>query len=117
MFNSRDSQYDYNPNKKEYIEVPYSIKTVVELKEDENVLAKICHYRIVVEDYKQIIYVGLTSNVYNNSLEPEYEITSEELINNWTKTKKIIIEKIDESDKFIIPIPGLSEYKKIKRLF
>ena len=40
MINSRDPYIEYN--KKESIEVPSSIGTVVELKEDPTVLAKIC---------------------------------------------------------------------------
>ena len=61
MFNSRDSYTDYNPNKKEMIEVPYMIGTIVELKDNSDVLAKICQYRITIKNSHKIIYVGLAT--------------------------------------------------------
>ena len=41
MINSRDSANTWRPDQKEQIEVPFSVGTVVEIKEDQNVLAQI----------------------------------------------------------------------------
>ena len=115
MINSRDSYTDYNPNKKESIEVPYEIGTIIELKENPNILARICQYRITVEHYKKIIYAGLNTNIYEKELEIECEITTDELKEKWRKTDRIIIGKLD-SENFL-QIPGFSKYlKKEKKL-
>lgn len=115
MINSRDSYTDFNPNKKEIIEVPYMLGTIIELKENPDVLAKICQYRISVEHYTQVINVGLTTKIYEKDTEIESEITSEELLEKWKKTNKIIIGKLD-SENFI-RIPGFSEhFEKSKKL-
>ncbi len=122
MINSRDSYVEYNPNKKESIDVPFSIGTVVELKEDPTVLAKICQYRITNEGIGQVIRVGLSYalNRIDNEQTREnlnlafrmpqkfivveftnlldVEITTQELKKQWKKTDKIIIGKIN-SDK------------------
>ena len=45
MINSRDSANTWNPNKKEQIEVPFSVGTIVELKENPSVLAEIIGHR------------------------------------------------------------------------
>jgi len=92
MINSRDSYSEFNPNKKESIEVPYAIGTIVELKENPNVLAKICQYRI---DYRRIINVGLSLDIYSKNTETNYEITNEDLEKNWKKTDRIIFGKLD----------------------
>lgn len=108
MINSRDSYTDYNPNKKENIEVPYMIGAVVELKDNSDVLAKICQYRIIIKNSHKIIYVGLATKYYERDVEPDYEITSEELMERWKKTDKMLIGKIDH-DK-CIRIPGFDKY-------
>jgi len=108
MINSRDSYTDFNPNKKELIEVPYRIGTVVELIDNPSVLARICEYRITIENLKQVINVGLSCNIYDEETNIDYEITVEELIEQWKKTDKIIFRKIDSLDsKRFIKIPGL----------
>lgn len=136
MINSRDSYTDFNPNKKEIIEVPYCIGTIIELKDNPDVLAKICQYRIGIN---QEIRVGLSKalNILENNSSVEkpqslftipqkfiatdfsdsvdFEITTQELEGKWRKTDRIIIGKLDQH-KFN-GIIGLSEYyKKSKKL-
>ncbi len=118
MINSRDSYNEYNPNMKNSIEVPFSIGAIIELKEDPAVLAKICQYRITNE----AIRVGLSYalNKIDNEQTSENsnlafrmsqkfiaveftdlldaEITTQELDEQWQKTNKVIIDKIN-SDK------------------
>ena len=115
MFNSRDSYTDYNPNKKEMIEVPYMIGTIVELKDNSDVLAKICQYRITIKNSHKIIYVGLATKQYERDVELYYEITSEELLEKWKKTDKMLIGKIDR--KKCIRIPGFDRYYCKKKEF
>ena len=113
MINSRDSYVEYNPNKEESIKVPFSMGTIVELKEDPAVLAQICQYRITNEG----ISVGLSYalNRINNGQENsnstfripqkfvtveftnllDSEITTKELYEKWQKTKNIVVGKID----------------------
>ena len=105
MINNRDSYTDFNQNKKEIIEVPYRIGTIVELKKDENILAVICQYRITVEGYKQVVNVGLSSNIREKNPKMECEITVEELIEKWKKTDKIIIGKLNPDDYIHIGMP------------
>lgn len=116
MINSRDSYTDFNPNRKESIEVPYGIGTIIELKDNPDVLAKICQYRINIENLRLVIYVGLNTNIYEKESEIDCEITAEELEEKWKKTDKIIIGRLNP-DNFI-RIPGFSEHfeneKKLK---
>lgn len=84
------------------------IGTVVELKDNSDVLAKICQYRITIKNSHKIIYVGLVTKYYERDVEPDYEITSEELMEKWIKTDKMLIGKIDH-DK-CIRIPGFDKY-------
>lgn len=115
MFNSRDTFTNFNPNRKEIIEVPYEIGTIIELKDNPNVLAKICQYRITVEHYAKVIIVGLSSQIYGDKSEIEKEISIDELEEKWEKTSRIIIGKLD-SENFI-HIPGFSEcFEKTKKL-
>lgn len=119
MINSRDSYIEYNPNKKETIEVPYHIGTILELKENPLVLARICQYRIGLD---QELKVGLNQSIdllyddnsneisqspfkipqrfvavdFSDSL--DIEITTQELQEKWQKTQKIVIGKIDYDD-------------------
>lgn len=110
MINSRDSYTDFNPNRKESIEVPYRIGTIIELKNNPDVLAKICQYRITVEHLRLVIYVGLNTSIYEKEWEIDCEITAEELEEKWKKPDKIIIGRLD-LDNFI-RIPGFSEHFK-----
>ena len=115
MINSRDSYTDYNPNKKESIEVPYEIGTIIELKENPDVLARICQYRITVEHFKKVIYVGLNTNIYEKESETDCEIISEELEEKWRKTNRIIIRKLDPEN--FLRISEFSEhFEKEKKL-
>lgn len=115
MINSRDSYADYNPNEKESIEVPYGIGTIIELKENPDVLAIICQYRITVEHLKKVIYVGLNTNIYEKESDIDCEIISEELEENWRKTDRIIIRKLNPEN--FLQIPGFSEhFEKEKKL-
>ena len=119
MINSRDS-YNNETNSKEIIEIPYSIGTVVELKKNTSILAKICEYKIT----EQETIVGLSQAI--DTLEANQEIGDRELIfempkkfiaidftdsidleisvkeleENWQKTNKIAIGTIN-SDKYI----------------
>ena len=103
MINSRDSYTDLSPNRKESIEVPYRIGTIVELKDNPDVLARINQYRITVEDYRQVINVGLNTDIYENEDENLREITVEELEENWKKADRIIVSKIDSDNCLQIP--------------
>ena len=117
MINSRDSYSEYNPNKKESIDVPFCIGTIIELKEDPAVLAKICQYKITNKG----ISVGLSYalNKIDNEQTSENsnlafrmsqkfiaveftdlldaEITTQELDEQWQKTNKVIIGKINSN--------------------
>ena len=113
MINSRDSYIEYNPNKKETIEVPYHIGTILELKENPLVLARICQYRIGLD---QELKVGLNQSLdllyddkslFKNPLKfiavdfsnlIDIEITTQELQEKWQKTQKIVTGKIDYDD-------------------
>ncbi len=114
MINSRDSSNDYNPDNKELIEIPYSIGTILELKENPKILAKICHYRLFVENYKQKIYVGITTNIYEINNEIEKEISVEELLNKWKKPDRIVVAgKLDSENG--INISGTNkDFKKLE---
>ncbi len=103
MINNRDSSVNINPNEKYLVEFPYKIGTIVELKINSDILATICQYRILVKDYKTIINVGLSSDIHNLNPEVEYEITDEELKEQWKKTDKIIIGRINcENSKGLV---------------
>lgn len=108
MINSRDTYTDFNPNRKESIEVPYGIGTIIELKDNPDVLAKICQYRITVEHLRLIIYVGLNTSIYEKESEIDCEISAEELEEKWRKPERIIIGRLNP-DNFI-RIPGFSEH-------
>lgn len=111
MINSRDSYTAYtgfNPNRKESIEVPYGIGTIVELKDNPDVLARIIQYRITVEHFRQIINVGLNTNIYEDEDKIDCEITVEELEEKWKKPDRIIVGKLNPEN--FIQIPGFSEH-------
>ncbi len=110
MINSRDTYTDFNPNKKENIEVPYGIGTIIELKDNPDVLARICQYRITVEHLELVINVGLNTNIYEKESEIDCEITAEKLEEKWRKTNRIIIGKLDP-ERFL-RIPGFSEHSE-----
>ena len=119
MINSRDSYIEYNPHKNETIVVPYHVGTILELKENPSVLARICQYRIGLD---QELKVGLNQSIdllyddnsneisqspfkipqrfvavdFSDSL--DIEITTQELQEKWQKTQKIVIGKIDYDD-------------------
>ena len=113
MINSRDSSNDFKPNSKIYYEVPFEIGTILELKKNHDVLAKICQYRFYVANYKQEISVGLTSKIYDFDNKVEKEITVEELLSNWKKPDKIVVGRLDQENG--IKIPGLfSNTKKLE---
>ena len=115
MINSRDTYTDFNPSRKESIEVPYGIGTIIELKDNPDVLARICQYRITVENLKKVIYVGLNADIYEEEQKIDCEITTEKLEKKWRKTDRIIIGKLDP--KSFIRIPGFSEhFEKEKKL-
>ena len=108
MINSRDSYTDFNPNKKESVEVPYGIGTIVELKDNPDVLARIIQYRITVEHLRQIINVGLNTDIYEDEDQIDCEITVEELEEKWKKLDRIIVGKLNPEN--FIQITGFSEY-------
>lgn len=115
MINSRDTYTDFNPSRKEIIEVPYGIGTIIELKNNPDVLARICQYRITVENLKKVIYVGLNIDIYEEDQKIDCEITTEKSEEKWRKTDRIIIGKLDS--KSFIRIPGFSEhFEKEKKL-
>ena len=116
MINSRDSFIEYNPHKNETIGVPYHVGTILELKENPSVLARICQYRIGLD---QEVKVGLNQSLdlisddnsneiskspfkipqkfvvadFTDSI--DFEITAQELQEKWEKTKKIVIGKLN----------------------
>ncbi len=108
MINSRDSYTNFNPNKKKSIDVPYEIGTIVELKDNPDVLARIIQYRITVEHLRQVINVGLNTNIYENEDKIDCEITVEELEEKWKKPDRIIVGKLDPET--FLRIPGFSEH-------
>lgn len=108
MINSRDSYTDFDPNRKETIEVPYGIGTIIELKGNPDILAMICQYRITVEHCIRIINVGLNTNFYEDESKIDYEIPVEELSKKWRKTERIVIGKLDP-ENFLL-IPGFSNF-------
>lgn len=115
MINSRDTYTDFNPSRKESIEVPYGIATIIELKDNPDILARICQYRIIVENLKRVIYVGLNTNVSEEKQKIDYEITTEELEEKWKKSNRIIIGTLDP--KSFIPILGFFDhFEKQKKL-
>lgn len=115
MINSRDSYSEYNPNKKESIDVPFCIGTIIELKEDPAVLAKIFQYRITNEGISVGLSYALNKIVNEQTSENsnlafrmsqkfiaaefsdllDAEITAQELEEQWQKTEKMIIGKIN----------------------
>lgn len=86
---------DRNSDEKISIEFPYKMGTTMEFKEDANILARICQYRIAFENNENVIYVGLCFDVYSNNPVIHYEISSEELEKYWKKTDKVINTKIN----------------------
>ena len=98
MINSRDSYTDFNPSSEEIIEVPYRIGTVVVLKDNPDVLARIMQYRITVDNFRQVISVGLNTNIYEKEEMVNYEIPLEELEEKWKKTDRIIVGGLDSED-------------------
>ena len=94
MINDRDSYTELNPRRKYLVEFPYMIGTAFKLKSNTDILAKIVQYRVEVKGYKEIIHVGLTTDVYSSNTEVEYEIILDELEEKWQKTDKIV-EKIN----------------------
>ena len=105
MINSRDSYTDMKPNKIESYEVPFRIGTAVELKDNPDVLAIINQYRIIVVDYNRVIYVGLSNDVNQREGKVDFEITTEELLEKWKKTDRLIVGQID-GETYRIPELG-----------
>ena len=105
MINDRDSYTNLNPSEKISIEFPYRIGTTMEFKGDSDILARICQYRIVFENYKNVIYVGLCFDIYSNNSVIHREISSEELEKYWKVTYKIIITDLNSDDLIKIGIP------------
>ena len=115
MFNSRDSYTDLSISQKEFIELPYRIGTIIELKDNSDVMARICQYRITNDNLNEIIYIGLNTNIYEQDFEIDCEITLEELETKWKKTDKIIVGKLNPDN--YLKIPGLFEnFEKRKKL-
>ncbi len=126
MSNNNSSYTDFKCDKNVSIGVPYPVGTLVELNGNTNVWAKICQYRIVLENYKQVIYVGLSyeekynkDNVLNNSFDItnqlgleqiydfiDFEITIEELLEKWKKIAN------NEYEKSLIQVPIKTLRKK-----
>ena len=105
MINDRDSYTNPNPSEKINIEFPYRIGTTMEFKGDSDILAKICQYRIVFDNYKNVIYVGLCFDVYSNNPVIHREISSEELEKYWKITDKKIFTDLNSDDLIKIGIP------------
>ena len=117
MINSRDSYSEYNPNKKESIDVPFCIGTIIELKEDPAVLAKICQYKITnkgisvglsyalnkIDNEQTSKNSNLAFRMSQKFIAVEFtdlldaEITIQELEEQWQKTNKVIIGKINSN--------------------
>lgn len=71
---------------KYYIEFPYRIGTILEMKNNPKNLVEIRQYRITNEN----ILVGLSSKIYDVDSNLEFEITIDELNSNWKKTDQIV---------------------------
>ena len=112
MINDRDSYTNLNPSEKINIEFPYRIGTTMEFKGDSNILASICQYRVVFENYKNVIYVGLDFDIYSNNPVIHREISIEELEKYWKKTDKKIFTHLNSDDLIKIGIPMSDLYFK-----
>ena len=102
MFNSRDAYTNEFSDAKEVIEVPYKIGTVLELKEDANILARIVQYRIFVSGYKQVIMVGVNTNISERD-KIECEFSMDELLLKFHKTDKFLVENVSQDERLHIP--------------
>ena len=78
-------------NEKYSIEFPYRIGTIVELKQNPNILAEIKHYIVTTIDNKEIIIVSLSTKIHESDPDYEFEITTNELEASWRRTDKIIL--------------------------
>ena len=92
MINGRDAYLESKLNEIKNVNIPFALGTVIESKENPNMFAKIIQYRFSFENYIQVIYVGLTSNINDKKSVIDMEITTDELLNKWIKTDKVISE-------------------------
>lgn len=102
MFNTRDSFTDLNPKKGNYIEVPYVLRSVLQNKND-NSLIRVIHYRITVENYKSVIYVGINHDLSSADNTIEEEIKLEEIISNYKNVSDFFTSPLDlENEKRLL---------------
>ena len=117
MINNRDSSNNWNLDHKEIVEIPYSIGTVVELKDNPSILASVHQYIINGEGIKAGLSYALEFDTYernkNNVFEMprkftymnftndvDCELTLEELKAKWEKTDLNIIGEIKSTEKY-----------------
>lgn len=114
MFNDRDSYTNFKLTNDKIIKIPYEIGTIVELKDNSGILARICQYRVCFENNTQVIKAGLTTNIYDENAKIEGEIICEKLVEKWKKTNKILINSKPEYFANQPKLQVLSKVKKIK---
>ena len=113
MFNSRDDSFNYDPNKKESVELPFSVGSIVELKEDPTILAEIEEYRVTLEGIKaSICFATATDKKDERNKDPmsipqhfawaefsgeiDSEISVEELEEKFQKPKTSIVANLSK---------------------
>lgn len=112
MINNREAKVTFNQT--EIIDVPYSVGTIIEFKNNPNIMAKIIQYRITeqakvglsfaididnkedrLENQKLIFKMPQKFIIAEFTNMLDLEITLKELEANWKKTDKIVIGNID----------------------
>ena len=68
------------------VNAPFTIGTIVELKENPDCVLKITQYRLSYNgDHKMVFNAGLAINIYEDN-KVDFEIPVEDLEKNWKKT-------------------------------
>ena len=68
------------------VNAPFTIGTIVELKENPNCVLRINQYKLSNNDEHKIVFnVGLSVNIYEDK-QVDFEIPVEELANKWKQT-------------------------------
>ena len=113
MINDRDTYIDFNTSTERIISVPYNVGTIMELRNNSKVLARICEYRIRSVHGKRVINVALTSDIYEENPKIKNVIDIKELLQNWKKTDKILINNDPKYSIGLVNMPKI-KVKKIK---
>ena len=108
MINSRDSYTNFNPNREVNVFLPYEVGTIVELKDNPTVLVRINQYRILIKNHRQVVNVGLNTDIYEDEDIIDCEISVDELKEKYRKTDRIIVRNLDSKNN--LRVPAFSEY-------